>query len=474
MSRKLGYAICHSSSGMYQKMEGDYFKMPTSFISLIILMAFILICFLVIKRPIYEIMVLGYIVTIICTGRYDVFWKNLIKPSTNSLFFAVVAFLLLAHILDETGVIQQVIDIVLSFVGRFPGGAGYVAVAISTFMSALSGTGPGNVAATGVFTIPAMKKTGFPAELAANIETSASFLGPMIPPSGTILLAYGILNEFLPESQQIPMSRFWMIVWGVGLWYILQRVITTWLYCRHYKVQPMPKEDIKPLSESLRTGWAAALLPIIILAPFVIDAVMKPTLTNLVTSAGAKAFSDTLLIFTPGVAVVYCMLISRTSVKKIFDILKDSFSSIVPVAATVYFSYSIAYVFGDIGMDKALAEVVTSFQLPKIALIFVTILFFAIIATILPGSGSLAIFGGSFLAIFAKAGVDPILIAAVLPALTGALSGMVPPVAVALYTAVGIAQSDIGKTINMSLVWTGAHLLVTTMIMLGLLPILGL
>ncbi len=448
--------------------------MPSSLISLVILMAFIFVSFIVIKRPIYEIMVLGYIVTIICTGRYDVFWKNLIKPSTSSLFFAVVAFLLLAHVLDETGVIQQVIDSVLSLVGRLPGGAGYLAIAISSFMSALSGSGPGNVAATGVFTIPAMKKTGFPGELAANIETSASCLGPMIPPSGTILLAYGILNEFLPESQKIPMSRFWIIVWGIGLWYILQRVLTTWLYCRHYKVQPMPKEAFKPLSESLRTGWAAALLPIIILAPFVIDATMKTTLTNLVTSAGAKAFSGTLLIFTPGVAAVYCMLISKTGIKDTFDILRGGFSKIVPVAATVYFSYSIAYVFGDIGMDRALAEVVTSLQLPKLALAVVTLLFFAVIGMILPGSGSLAIFGGSFLAIFAEVGVNPVLIAAVLPALTGALSGMVPPVAVALYTAVGIAQADIGKAINMSIVWAGAHLLLTLMLMLELLPVLGL
>ena len=182
---------------------------------------------------------------------------------------------------------------------------------------------------------------------------------------------------------------------------------------------------------------------------------METTLTNLVTSAGAKAFSGTLLIFTPGVAVVYCMLISKTSVKKTFDILKDSFSKIVPVAATVYFSYSIAYVFGDIGMDKALAEVVTSFQLPKIALIFVTIAFFAIIAMILPGSGSLAIFGGSFLAIFAEAGVNPVLIAAILPALTGALSGMVPPVAVASHSC-RYRSVRYRKTINMSIVWTGA------------------
>jgi len=451
-----------------------FFGIPTSFISLILLMGFIIVCFMIVKRPIYEIMVLGYVVTIVTTGRYDVFWRNLIKPSTSSLFFAVVAFLLLAHILDETGVIQQVTDIVLSFVGRFRGGAGYVAIAVSTFMSALSGTGPGNVAATGVFTIPAMKETGFPGELAANIETSASSLGPLIPPSATIILAYGILNDFLPEAQNIPMSTFWIIVWGIGLWYILQRCITTWMYCRYYKVQPMPKEEIKPLRESMKAGWAASLLPIIILLPFVIDATCGQTLDTLVTNAGTKAFSNTLLIFTPGLAVVYCIVLSKTSFKRTFDILKDSFSKIVPVAATVYFSYSIAYVFGDVGMDKALADVVTSFQLPKITLIFVTILFFAIIAMILPGSGSLAIFGGSFLAIFAQAGVNPILIAAILPALTGALSGMVPPVAVALYTAIGIAQSDVSKTINQSLVWTAGHLFVTLLIMLGVLPILGL
>ena len=111
----------------------------------------------------------------------------------------------------------------------------------------------------------------------------------MIPPSGTILLAYGILNEFLPESQKIPMSRFWMIVWGV-------RALVYFTACHNnlallqtlQRYNQCLKKNIKPFSESLRTGWAAALLPIIILAPFVMDATMKTTLTNLVTSAGPR------------------------------------------------------------------------------------------------------------------------------------------------------------------------------------------
>ena len=70
--------------------------------------------------------------------------------------------------------------------GRIPGGAGYASVIASSCMGALSGSGPGNVMATGAITIPAMKKSGFPPELAANVESNASYLGNMIPPSSNI------------------------------------------------------------------------------------------------------------------------------------------------------------------------------------------------------------------------------------------------------------------------------------------------
>jgi len=93
------------------------FGVPGSLISLLVLIVFIFICFLLIKRPIYEIMLLGYILTVITTGRFDLFLSNIIKPSTSSLFFAIVAFLLLAHILDSTKVLQRITDIIMSAVG---------------------------------------------------------------------------------------------------------------------------------------------------------------------------------------------------------------------------------------------------------------------------------------------------------------------------------------------------------------------
>ena len=207
---------------------------PIELLYLFALLITIVVVFVLLKRPIYEAMFIGYVVMILILGKGDKFIYYLIQPSTNTLFYAIVAFMSLAFIFGQTNVVDAIINFVLSIVGRFKGGAGFVSLIASTFMAALSGTGPGNVAATGVFTIPAMVRTGFPKELAATVEMSASSLGPMIPPSGTILLAFAALDTVFPGKYEL--STFWMAVWGVGIWFILQRFITLYLFCRKYNL----------------------------------------------------------------------------------------------------------------------------------------------------------------------------------------------------------------------------------------------
>src|SRR5699024_11103865 len=133
-------------------------------------------------------------------------------------------------ILDKTEVVDRIVEIIIAIVGRFRGGAGYAAVISSTFMGALSGSGAGNVAATGVFTIPSMKKSGFPAHLAANIEAASSTMGNMIPPSGVILASLACYNEF--TNSNMEQSVFWIAMWGVAIWFIIQRMLTVFVFCR--------------------------------------------------------------------------------------------------------------------------------------------------------------------------------------------------------------------------------------------------
>jgi len=132
---------------------------PVEVMYLVVLLLSIVVVFVMYKRPIYEAMFIGYVVMIAVLGKYDKFKEFLVKPATNTLFYAIVAFLSLAFIFGKTDVVNVIINFVLAIVGRFKGGAGYVSLLSSTFMASLSGTGPGNVAATGVFTIPTMIQT---------------------------------------------------------------------------------------------------------------------------------------------------------------------------------------------------------------------------------------------------------------------------------------------------------------------------
>lgn len=163
--------------------------MPIEMWYIIALIAAICILFLVIRRPICECMFWGYVLMVIVTGQAGHFFDYIIKTSTDTLFYAIIAFLVLAKILDATHAIDSVVNVILSVFGRLRGGAAYTAAIGSTFMGALSGSGAGNVATTGVFTIPAMIKSGVPAHLAANIESACSTMGNMIPPAGVILTA---------------------------------------------------------------------------------------------------------------------------------------------------------------------------------------------------------------------------------------------------------------------------------------------
>ena len=77
---------------------------PLEIFYLVELLIFICVIFIGFKRPIYEAIALGFPFTIIMTQRYDLFWKYLFYPTGSSLFYIIVTFLVLAYILDQTGV----------------------------------------------------------------------------------------------------------------------------------------------------------------------------------------------------------------------------------------------------------------------------------------------------------------------------------------------------------------------------------
>jgi TRAP-type uncharacterized transport system fused permease subunit len=107
-------------------------------------------------------------------------------------------------------------------------------------------------------------------------------------------------------------GQFWIVLWGISLWFILQRILTLFAFCKYYKVKPMAKEDLPSFRESLKTGWQGLLLPVIILLPFVLDYLFKDTFfTTRLGATGAKYMSSSLLLFIPGIAAIFSCLITK-------------------------------------------------------------------------------------------------------------------------------------------------------------------
>ncbi len=447
--------------------------MPIEALYILVLLAVICIAFLLLKRPIYECMFYGYIVMLLFTGEFKNFFVYIDKTSTDTLFYSIIAFLVLAKILDATHAIDTVVDIIVAIFGRLPGGAAYTAVIGSTFMGALSGSGAGNVATTGVFTIPAMKKSGLPAHLAANIESSASTMGNMIPPAGVILAALACYNEF--SGAEMSQSDFWIACWGVAIWFIIQRILTVTVFCKVYKVKPMDKSDLPSIRETLKKGWKNLLLPVIILLPFILDYFLKSGFYTDRLGAGASNFSSCLLLFTPGIAALYALAVNNKSVrpKELIHVVKNSVSGIVPVGATIFFAYCISNLFSATNVGVKIGEFIQSWNLPLVALAFIIPLVTAILGMVLPGSAQTKIFGGTIISVLAATGANPLLVAVMLPVITGAMEGMTPPLALCMYTAMGIAGSKMKETTLNCLIWVALHYLLSVVCLLGLLPIIG-
>lgn len=452
--------------------------MPSVFMYLGVMLAVIVVWFMLLKRPVYEAVFISFLILLTISGSWGNVFLYIEKGMSTSLLYSMTAFVAMSIILTKTKVIDGCINVILALLGRIPGGAGYVSVIASSFMGALSGSGPGNVMATGTITIPAMKKSGFPAELAANVESNASYVGNMIPPSSNIVAALGAFTALYPETE-MSTGQFWIILWGISIWFILQRMLTVFLFCKYYKVKPMAEEDIPDFRESLRENWQGLLLPVIILLPFLLDYFFKDTFfTQRLGAAGAKYMSSSILLFTAGLVAIYACVIAKdksaVTPGKMAEMFADSVKSIAPAVGVCAIGYMIGALFDSMSIAEELEAFILSIHFGKFSMVLFISVLTCILGMIIPGSSLVVIFGSVFIATFNSVGVDPRLAAAMLPCICGVMCGITPPLGLGMYAGMSIAESDFGKTFKNNLWWVAAQFIMEVVVLMGWLPILGL
>ena len=175
----------------------------------------------------------------------------------------VFMFVLLGAFLVRSGAGDFIIALARAVAGKVTGGPGLVAVAASGLMGSITGSAVANTASTGVITIPLMKKAGFPARFAGGVEAAASTGGQLMPPvmgAGAFLMANftGLSYLAIIAAALIP-----------ALLYFASLALFVRVRAGKLGLVPKPEEQGEPIALALRRGWPL-LLPLAALVALLI------------------------------------------------------------------------------------------------------------------------------------------------------------------------------------------------------------
>lgn len=148
---------------------------------------------LLIGLPIYAALgITGLLVSFITDAPLMFATQNVLNGLDKFPLLAIPGFILAGNIMEKGGITEDIIGIFRQAFGHIPGSLGLVTIFSCMFFAAISGSGPGTVAAIGAILIPAMIKYGYPPQYAAAVSATGGTLGVMIPPSNPMII-YGII-----------------------------------------------------------------------------------------------------------------------------------------------------------------------------------------------------------------------------------------------------------------------------------------
>lgn len=351
----------------------------------------------------------------------------------------IYLFVLLGALLEKAGAGKFFINLAMALLGRFRGGPAKAAVAASGLMGMISGSSIANIVTTGTFTIPLMKKVGYPPKKAAAIEVAASTDGQIMPP--IMGAAAFIIAEYvnIPYIEVIKAAAIPAFVSYFTLFYI------THLEAMKLGIQGLPKQEIPPFFQTLKSG-IAYLLPI---------SVLLFELIGLRHSPEVGAFKAILLL----VLIIITRELwpwfrgktnLKTGLKQIFNILLEGTvkgsRNMIPVAlATAAAGIIVGIV--NMGMGGMITQIVESLAQGNIfILLVITAVASLILGMGLPTTATYIVMASLTAPIIVQIGsmygfFVPLISAHLFCFYFGILADDTPPVGLAAYAAAAIAES---------------------------------
>lgn len=337
----------------------------------------------------------------------------------------IVLFILFGAFLDKTGVGRFFIEIANSIAGAATGGPAKVAVIASALQGMISGSSVANTVGSGSFTIPMMKKTGYPPEFAAAVEAAASTGGQIMPP------IMGAAAFLMAEMTGVPYSNIVIAAILPATLYFTGIFLMVHFEAKKLGLNGLSKDEI-PGFFSLMITRGYLLLPL-----FVLVYCMMNGFTSSMSAVYAIIAAITVSMFRKD---------TRMSFSSFLEALENGARNTLGVAVACSVAGIIVGVVTLTGLGIKLATGLLTLS----GGVTIIALFFTMIACIVLGMGvpttaNYVIMATITAPIVIKLGI-PMLAAHMFVFYFGIVADITPPVALAAYAGSAIAHSDPFKT----------------------------
>ncbi|MCL3882210.1 TRAP transporter large permease [Marivita sp. GX14005] len=122
-------------------------------------------------------------------------YRNVYNGMDSFPLMAIPFFMLAGELMNRGGITLRLVEFSQAMMGHFRGGLAHVNILSSMLFAGLSGSAVADTSALGSMLIPAMEKEGYTRRFAAAITAASSVIGPIIPPSGIMIIYAYVMGE---------------------------------------------------------------------------------------------------------------------------------------------------------------------------------------------------------------------------------------------------------------------------------------
>lgn len=351
----------------------------------------------------------------------DGLWTTPLRVTATYVFL----FVLFGAFLVSSGAGTFFTDLARSLTGRFTGGAAKTAVVSSALMGSLSGSSAGNVVVTGSFTIPTMKKAGFPPRFAAGVEAVSSSGGQFMPP--VMGSAAFIMAEFIG----IPYLEIARAAVIPALLYFISVIAMVHFEARRLELTPEVADE-RAFEVLKQRGYL--LIPVVVML-IVLSSGYTPTLAALY-ALGSLVLSQ----------VIFEKESRSLLIKNCLQAMNDAPRIIGQITIASAVGGIIVGVVTQTGLGLRMSSIVLGISQGSLPLLLVlTMLCGVILGMGMPTPAAYIILAVLLAPGLVEFGV-PVLAAHLFVMYCAGVSAITPPVALASYAAAAIANSDPWRT----------------------------